>query len=379
MRSTHFNGALRRSLTKGLADYLSSTLTISPEGVELDLPAQDIRPELHYQYGFTPPLTERARANADGYHDPVAEFLKRLPEDEVAAISPATGWPDPKGRFLAHVITHRGELPSVDSPGASLQVDPITHVTDDPENIVPARLDRREQDQWRKTISAFGTMMLNVATETAKMIALELGLDREYFLRLTSGAHHKVAPTFASLYHHRRVGEALAVFHQDIDFLSIHLGEARGGLFVYDATGKRCEVTVPDGCFLVQSGRQLSLKLRSMVRTGEIDHEPIEAGWHEVSVTQEVERSVRPYATEIDRIVALQELDESQKLQMIKPLFEECLRISGTFFYHLGDDTSLVYGLHPGCFEEDLFPEGTNVRDYVEKELGLLNMKRSDE
>jgi hypothetical protein len=116
-----------------------------------------------------------------------------------------------------------------------------------------------------------------------------------------------------------------------------------------------------------------------MARTAEIEHQPIEAGWHEVSVTEKVERSVRPYVAEIDRILALETPDAEQKLQMIRPLFVECLRVSATFFYHLGDQIPLVYGLHPGCLEEDMFPEGSVVKEYVEQELELLAMAGSDE
>jgi hypothetical protein len=165
-----------------------------------------------------------------------------------------------------------------------------------------------------------------------------------------------------------------AALHQDIDVFAIHARGTHSGLFVYAETGERLQVRIPAGCFLVQAGRQLYLKMRSMERSGEISTRPIKAGWHEVVVTPDALEKCSEALQEIDGILANRRLEDGEKLKLIKPLYRHCLRISGTFFYHFGDDAPLIYALDPGIKEEGIFPERTKTTEYIGLELGFINL-----
>ena len=297
---------------------------------------------------------------------------------------PGSSYADRKGRFMSHLVTRRnaGEAPGAghkNGPIATLAADPTTAVFDDPKNVIPSYLDPSAAQEWRATINEFGMMMLNPLTEISIMLAKGLGLPSDYFTRLMHEGHHKVAPTFASLYHDRKPGTVLAALHEDIDVFAIHTQGTHSGLFVYTDTGVRLQVAVPEGCYLVQAGRQLYLKMRSMERTGEIDHAPIYSGWHEVIVTQDAVDKARPAIEQIDAIVADGTQEPEEKLARIRPLIKQCLRISSTFFYHFGDDTELVYGLPEGSLEEDTFPEGTKIQRYIGLELGFIKLRSTGE
>jgi isopenicillin N synthase-like dioxygenase len=73
------------------------------------------------------------------------------------------------------------------------------------------------------------------------------------------------------------LGSIFAGFHYDLNFLTIHGKSRYPGLFIWLRNGRKCPVRVPDGCLLLQAGKQLEF-----LTGGEIV-----AGFHEVVVWEE--------------------------------------------------------------------------------------------
>lgn len=110
---------------------------------------------------------------------------------------------------------------------------------------------------------------------------------------LMEGGSHLLAPTGSDLSKYGKKGTVFAGFHYDMGLLTIHGKSNFPGLFVWLRDGTRVRycsdasegcwhvlsltlgrVKVPDGCLLLQAGKQLEWL------TGGI----IKAGWHEVVV-----------------------------------------------------------------------------------------------
>jgi isopenicillin N synthase-like dioxygenase len=69
-------------------------------------------------------------------------------------------------------------------------------------------------------------------------------------------------------------GHILAGFHYDLNFLTIHGKSRFPGLYVWTRSGEKKQVTVPDGCLLIQAGKQIEYLTGGHVL----------AGFHEVVV-----------------------------------------------------------------------------------------------
>ena len=68
---------------------------------------------------------------------------------------------------------------------------------------------------------------------------------------------HLLAPTGSDLSRHGRLGTVLAGYHYDFNFLTIH-GQSRfPGLAIWTRDGIKIPVTVPNGCLLLQAGKQV--------------------------------------------------------------------------------------------------------------------------
>ena len=378
VRSKSFSPKLRSAFLDATLDYLCNCLRVENGVAATRFPDEDLRPTAGFQYGPTPIGEETALCSQKESHAACKAFVDRLEENALPFTIPGTDYPDHKGRFMSHLISYIGS-PIADSPHnfvGTIDTDPPTQVYSDRRNVLPARPGTLAPDQWQKLMDEFGMMMLDPVSVVSEMLALGLGLERDYFTKLMNNGHHKVAPTFASYLDDRVPGTIQAALHQDIDVFAIHAQGTHSGLFVYTETGERLEVRVPEGCFLVQAGRQLYLKMRSMQRSGEITKKPIQPGWHEVVVTPDAVEKARPALEEIERILRLpsSQLTDAEKLARIRPLYRNCIRISCTFFYHFGDETTLVYGLEPGEKEEGNFPEGTKIQDYIGIELGFIKL-----
>ncbi|SPO01005.1 uncharacterized protein DNG_03753 [Cephalotrichum gorgonifer] len=146
------------------------------------------------------------------------------------------------------------------------------------------------------------------------MTAVGLGLPAETFSNAGKYGPHLLAPTASDLVKYGENNTILAGFHTDLNFLTIHGRSRYPGLHIWARnTGRRIPVSIPPGNnLLVQAGKQLEHITGGLVK----------AGFHEVVVNQRT----------VDVI-------ERRKVENPdRPL----VRISSTFFWHLGSDFDLV-------------------------------------
>ena len=82
---------------------------------------------------------------------------------------------------------------------------------------------------------------------------------------------------------HGRPDTCIAGFHYDLNFLTIHGKSRFPGLFVWLRDGRRVPVAIPQGCLLLQAGKQLEWLTAGHVR----------AGMHEVWLQPHIQRRVQ--------------------------------------------------------------------------------------
>lgn len=114
---------------------------------------------------------------------------------------------------------------------------------------------------WEETMDTWGHLMLGTITTVSEMVALGLGLERETFTQRMQFGPHLLAPTGTDLDKHGAVGTVFAGFHNDLNFLTVHGKSRFPGLFIWLRDGTKVPVRIPEGCLLLQAGKQ-------MVRTG---------------------------------------------------------------------------------------------------------------
>lgn len=68
---------------------------------------------------------------------------------------------------------------------------------------------------------------------------------------------HLLSPTGGDLGSHGKEGTVFAGYHYDLNFLTIHYRSKFPGLNIWLRNGKKVEVKVPEGCLLIQSGKQV--------------------------------------------------------------------------------------------------------------------------
>ncbi len=68
---------------------------------------------------------------------------------------------------------------------------------------------------------------------------------------------HLLAPTGSNYTKHNSQGTVLAGFHYDLNFLTIHGKSRFPGLFIWTREMHKMPVRVPDGCLLLQAGKQV--------------------------------------------------------------------------------------------------------------------------
>jgi isopenicillin N synthase-like dioxygenase len=197
--------------------------------------------------------------------------------------------PDAKERFFWRM----GERPPK-TEFASLNAEPV----------VPANF-----PEWPSVMNTWGSKLLTAVSTVAEMIALGLGLESNAFTSLMQYAPHLLAPTGTNLAKHAQLGTIYAGFHYDLSFLTIHGKSRFPGLYIWLRNGKKMLVRVPEGCLLVQGGKQLE------ILTGGY----IEAGYHEVVCAPET-------------IAAVDKAREAGK---------SLYRISSTLFGHIASDNVL--------------------------------------
>ncbi len=126
--------------------------------------------------------------------------------------------------------------------------------------------------------------------------------------------------------------------------MTIHGKSRYPGLHVWTPAGEKLLVKIPDGCLLVQAGKQFEY----------ITGGAVVAGFHEVCVVEETLAAI-----------------ERQK-QKGRPNW----RISSTLFYHLASDNILEPVAHFRTPEAIKAYPAQYVGTQVQKELGFLELAK---
>jgi len=110
----------------------------------------------------------------------------------------------------------------------------------------------------------------------AEMAAVGFNLPADTFTSKMVCAPHLLAPTGSNLREHGKLGTVFAGYHYDLNFLTIHGKSRFSGLYVWTRDGRKMLVKVPDGCLLLQAGKQFEWLTGGHVL----------AGFHEVVVNE---------------------------------------------------------------------------------------------
>jgi len=241
---------------------------------------KDVHPELSYQVGATPEFTEVPRDHASVISALDAKNAAHKPNGA-----------DPKWRFFWRV----GERPqSTQFPEQNA------------EPVVPERF----KDQWSPIMNRWGDLMLSSVSTVAEMIASGFNLPTSTFTDLMHRGPHLLAPTGSDLTRFGSLDTIFAGFHYDFNLLTIHGKSRFPGLFIWLRDGSRIQVRVPDGCLLLQAGKQLEWMTGGAIT----------AGFHEVVVCDDTLKAV----------------------ERAKAKDASLWRISSTLFAHVNSDKTLV-------------------------------------
>nr|CCA15040.1 conserved hypothetical protein [Albugo laibachii Nc14] len=208
---------------------------------------QDARPNLHYQVGVTPEYIERPRD-----HSSTVETLEKKHK-------PVTLCPpnlDKKSRFFWRV----GPRPTT-TEFKELNAEPVI-----PEGF----------PEWEDTMNMWGNKMLTALKDLAEMAGIGFGWEANTLTDIMHFGPHLLAPTGSNYNVHNQLNDVLAGFHYDLNLLTVHGKSRFPGLYIWLRDGTRTPVEIPDGCLLVQAGKQLEYLTGGYVK----------AGFHEVVVSE---------------------------------------------------------------------------------------------
>ena len=282
---------------------------------------EDARPDLHYQVGVTPEGVEFPKCARDPKC--VAEIANQSEENK--AHMPEK--PDPKWRYMWKI----GERPK-DSKFQELNAPPV----------VPKAI-----PEWSEVMDLWGGKMLNALEVVAEMLAVGYGLPVGTFRDMMQQAPHLLAPTGSDLNKYQDDGTIFAGYHYDLNFLTIHGKSRYPGLFIWLRDGTKVSVKVPEGCLLVQAGKQIEWMTGGHVR----------AGMHEVVFNRRTGEAVAK----------------------AKADGKSLWRISSTVFGHLASDRWLEPVGHFATEAAKAEYPGMYVGDFVSKELESIALKSSDD
>jgi isopenicillin N synthase-like dioxygenase len=274
----------------------------------------DIRPEINYQLGATPAFVELPRDHSD--------VISKLDEANKAHLPKG---PDAKMRFFWRIgdRPEQTEFPELNAPP-----------------VVPKNF-----PNWADVMNQWGNCMLSAVTVVAEMTAVGLGLPKNSFTDMMKNGPHLLAPTGSDLAKYGQLDRIFAGFHYDLNFLTIHGKSRFPGLFIWLRDGRRCPVRVPDGCLLLQAGKQLE-----WLTGGDIT-----AGYHEVVVTPDTLKAVEKAQAEG------------------RPLW----RVSSTLFSHIASDLNLKPLAQFSNAEADKKYPLIMAGKQVNEELALIKLGRT--
>jgi isopenicillin N synthase-like dioxygenase len=214
---------------------------------------RDAHPEVHYQVGVTPELTEKPRNHC-------TRMGALGPDDK--PLSPCPPEKDPKWRFFWRI-----------GPDAEKTEFPDLNMAP----VIPP-----EFPQWTEVMNMWGEKMKDACFTLAEMAAVGFHLDKEAFTSRMLYGPHLLAPTGSDFNKYGTLGTVLAGYHYDLNFMTIHGKSRFPGLNAWTREGKKVNVVVPDGCLILQAGKQLEYLTAGHVM----------AGFHEVIVTKDTRRVI---------------------------------------------------------------------------------------
>lgn len=277
---------------------------------------KDIRPDYSYQVGLTPELTELPRN-----HCKKVESLS----DKNKPITLCPPELDVKNRFLWRI----GDRPKVTN-FAELNS----------EQVIPDNF-----NNWENIMNTWGNKMLTTVKDVISMLEVGLSLEYNTINKLINNGPHLLAPTGSDFNKYNKLNTVLAGYHYDISFMTIHGKSRFPGLYIWLKNGDKVLVTIPDGCLLIQAGKQLEY----------ITGGNIQAGFHEVIVSPET----------------INKIEEKNKTK------ESLWRVSSTLFTHIASDVVLEPLRHLRTIDnKDLYKPlyaGNFVREELQKiKLGKI-------
>jgi len=188
---------------------------------------KDARPEVHYQVGVTPEEIERARnhcARIKGLNDTEKPLTECPPEK------------DHKSRYFWRIGP-----PPADNAHRDLNMP----------QVVPAAFPK-----WAETMNGWGETILETVKTVSRMAAVGFDLPADTFTKKMECAPHLLAPTGSDLRKWGKLNTVFAGYHYDLNFLTIHGKSRFSGLYVWTRDQRKMLVKVPDGCLLLQAGKQ---------------------------------------------------------------------------------------------------------------------------
>jgi len=198
--------------------------------------------------------------------------------------------------------------------------------------------------EWSKVMDSWGNLMLGAISTLSEMTAIGFGFESDTFTKLMKYGPHLLAPTGGDLGHDKygKLGTVFANYHYDLNFLTIHGRSRFPGLFIWTREGKRYPVKVPQGCLLVQAGKQFEWLTGGYVL----------AGFHEVIVSKDT-------------------IEAANKARQEK---RSLWRVSSTLFSHIASDNILEPLGKFGNEETRKKYPPTKTGDQVQQELAMIKL-----
>lgn len=202
-------------------------------------------------------------------------------------------------------------------------------------------------------MDTWGQKMLECVCTVSKMTAIGFGLSSPFILssKLKNGPH-LLAPTATDIGKHHTENEVYAGYHYDMNFLTIHGKSRYPGLYVWSSSGERMPVSIPNGCLLLQAGKELEWLTGGYVT----------AGMHEVICSK---GTIKAYETALDSKASSNDNERHKSLW----------RISSTLFSHIASDIVLepLERFHTNDTVCQKYP-ATLAGDYVSAELAHIKL-----
>jgi len=276
-----------------------------------DVKTKDSRPQYYYQVGSTPEFTEKPRNHCDKIKPGIDRPITLCPPEK-----------DAKWRFFWRI----GARPTT-----------TKYKQLNAEQVIPENF----KNIWEDCLNNWGNKLLESVNDISYGLALSLNLEPNTIKEMMVEGPHLLAPTGSDLDKFGKKNTVLAGYHYDLNFITCHGKSRYPGLFIWLRNGKRVAVKIPDGCLLMQAGKQLEWLTAGYIK----------AGFHEVIVSEQT----------------IKKINENKN--------KTHWRVSSTFFAHLKSDLVLKpLDVFKNTYDKNKYPP-IEVGLQVENELKNINLK----